>query len=183
MAGPCGEEREAPDLQSRNWLVMGGWGGQSHVTWTVSGQSTYTTAATAGGSFTGLGRTSSWREASLRPCSFHGPDSRLSISASTPIGSPNSVSRARPSPCTLIEGEASKASSERLTTLYRGANNIDQFLGRIPYPNSFKTSRPTVHQRIYNQTLIQPDGLVNKENSARRPFVHLRTIKFDSVPP
>jgi hypothetical protein len=33
MAGLCGEEREAPDLQSRNRLVMGwlGWSESSYV--------------------------------------------------------------------------------------------------------------------------------------------------------
>jgi hypothetical protein len=44
--------------------------------------------------------------------------------------------------------------------------------------------RPRRDQRYTEEqiTFGPPDSLVNKENSARRPFLHLRTIKFDTVP-
>jgi hypothetical protein len=50
MAGPCGEKRGGPDLQSRNWLVMVrlGWSEPRYVGPCPESR-LYTTAATAGG--------------------------------------------------------------------------------------------------------------------------------------
>jgi hypothetical protein len=51
-------------------------------------------------------------------------------------------------------------------------------------PELLSPTTPRAYQRYTAEqiTFGPPDSLVNKENSARRPFLHLRTIKFDSVP-
>ena len=108
MAGPCGEKRGGPDLQSRNWLVMVRLGcSEPRYVGAVSGESTlYTTAATA---CLWWGCRCMWRAArarmrpSLRPWpvpfkpSLFSFPTALSISGQARSGHPRPRTRHKPS--------------------------------------------------------------------------------------